>query len=154
MLVIWIFIIATNGGYKGWMYQCVHSFDFQQHSRESCTWYKSWLLYTHKVRAGSLETELLPILLIRSTTQRWWRVTESCWNVWSVWSINVSVLFAEYLAEEMHKLLVNKLGAICNTVYGQFWTFQSDLTKINVFFPLCDALLGIFHIARAWQNLP
>lgn len=34
-------------------------------------------------------------------------------------------------AEEMHKLLVNKLGAI----NLQHWTLPSDLTKINVFFP-------------------
>ena len=33
-------------------------------------------------------------------------------------------------AEETHKLLVDKIGAIRNTIFGQFWTFPSDLTKM------------------------
>ena len=33
-------------------------------------------------------------------------------------------------AEETRKLLVDKIGAIRNTVFGQFWTFPSDLTKM------------------------
>lgn len=57
-------------------------------------------------------------------------------------------------AEETRKLLVNKIGAIRNAVYGQFWTFPSDLTKMQVnkcilSKPSLQCSFLLFHIACA-----
>ena len=101
-------------------------------SGESCTWYKSRLktrtqgqgwLPGDRIASNSPEVNYSKVMESDRELLKWMTSMEH-YGFCFVRRVPV-------IAEEMHKLLVNKLGAI----NLQHWTLPSDLTKINVFFP-------------------